>query len=204
MAYSGWLSDIYRGQTTLSDQTEWHKGNSVYLPGFVKWSCSYVDGCFSFCFYDVIIDFLTNRTKILIWRQAFISLQHGFLRSEENVVLYNFETPEGVWENVMSYNILTLIFIKPLFETDVMPQCYVGKCFCLADVICHMRCGRCYNHWGRCYILILFISSRCYCHLMLWKMLYHIPASCNMLCWQMLLPVADGIATTGQWLNIKW
>ena len=137
-------------------------------------------------------------------KTSFASLQHGFLRSEENVVLYNFETPEGVWENVMSYNILTLIFIKPLFETDVMPQCYVGRCFCLADVICHMRCGRCHNHWGRYYILILFISGRCYCHIkcgrcfnhwgrcyililftsgrchchsMLWKMLYHIPSA---------------------------
>ena len=55
---------------------------------------------------NLIIDFLTNRTKYLIRRQAFASLQHGFLRSEENVVLYDFETPEGVWENVMSYNIL--------------------------------------------------------------------------------------------------
>ena len=39
-------------------------------------------------FINVIFDFLTNRTKILIWRQAFASLQHGFLRSEKNVVLY--------------------------------------------------------------------------------------------------------------------
>ena len=58
----------------------------------------YVGVCFSSCFYDVIINFLTNRTKYLIRRQAFASLHHGFLRSEENVVLYNFETPEGVWE----------------------------------------------------------------------------------------------------------
>ena len=46
--------------------------------------------------YHIIINFLMNRTKILIWRQAFASLQHCFLRSEENVVLHNFETPEGV------------------------------------------------------------------------------------------------------------
>ena len=65
----------------------------------------YVDGCFSFCFYDVIINFLKNRANILIRRQAFASLQHGFLRSEENVVLYNLETPDGVWENVLIYNI---------------------------------------------------------------------------------------------------
>ena len=33
-------------------------------------------------------------TNIWIRRQAFASLQHGFLRYEENVVLYNFETPK--------------------------------------------------------------------------------------------------------------
>ena len=60
---------------------------------------------------------------------------------------------------------------------------------CLADVICHVRCDRCYNHWGRCYILILFISGRCCCHFMWWKMLNHITAPCNTLyLWQMLLP----------------
>ena len=56
----------------------------------------------------VIMNFLHNRTIIWIWRQAFASLQHDFLRSEENVVLYNFETHDVVWENVVSCNILTL------------------------------------------------------------------------------------------------
>ena len=67
-----------------------------------------VDGCFSYCLYNIIMNFLNNRTNIWIWRQAFTSLQHGFLRSEENDVLYNFETPKCVWENVVSYNVLTL------------------------------------------------------------------------------------------------
>ena len=49
--------------------------------------------------------------------------------SEENVVLYNFETPKGVWENVVSYNILTLNFIKSLFKADVMSQYYIGRCY---------------------------------------------------------------------------
>ena len=31
----------------------------------------------------------------MIRKHAFASLQHSFLRSEENVFLYNFETPEG-------------------------------------------------------------------------------------------------------------
>ena len=73
--------------------------------------------------------FLNNITNIWIWRQVFASLQHGFLRSEENVVLYNFETPKGVWENVVSCNILTLLFLKTLFKTDVMPQCCLGRCY---------------------------------------------------------------------------
>ena len=62
----------------------------------------------------VIMNFLNNRTNTWIWRQAFASLQHGFLRSEENVVLNNFETSKGVWENVVSCNILTLNFYKTI------------------------------------------------------------------------------------------
>ena len=101
-----------------------------------KCTCAHVCACYHIHMdkstyicakHENFLIFSTNRSKILIWKQAFASLQHGFLRSEENV-LYNFETPEGVWENV-SYNILTFIFIKPLFETDVMPQCYIGRCF---------------------------------------------------------------------------
>ena len=86
-----------------------------------------VDGCSSFCLYDVIINFSQEQNQNLIRRQTFASLQHGFLWSEENVVLYNFETPKGVWENVLTYNILTLIFIKSLFRADVMPQCCTGR-----------------------------------------------------------------------------
>ena len=70
------------------------------------------------------MNFLNNRTNIWIWRQAFASLQHGFLRSEENVVLYNFETPDGVWKNVVSCNILTLCFLKHVYGRccATMPQ----------------------------------------------------------------------------------
>ena len=55
----------------------------------------------------VVDDFLKNRTKFLLRRQAFASLQHGFLRSVENGFIYNFITPNGVWENVFLYNIDT-------------------------------------------------------------------------------------------------
>ena len=57
--------------------------------------------------------FLYNRTNIR--RQAFTSLQHGFLRSEENVVLYNLRHPKGVWENVMTNNIFAFCFCKKHF-----------------------------------------------------------------------------------------
>ena len=75
------------------------------------------------------MNFLNNRTNIWNWRQALTSLQHGFLRSEENVVLYNSEMPKGVWENVVSCNILTLLFLKTVFKADVMPQCCIGRCY---------------------------------------------------------------------------
>ena len=66
------------------------------------------------------VNFLKNRTISRIERQAFATLQLGFLRSEENV-LYNFDTPDGVWENVLSCNILTLYFLKTFLRADVMP-----------------------------------------------------------------------------------
>ena len=52
-----------------------------------------------------------NRTKFMLRRQAFASLQHGFLRSVENVYIYNLVTPNGVWENVFLYNIDTYFLL---------------------------------------------------------------------------------------------
>ena len=66
-------------------------------------------------------------------RQAFASLQYGFLRSVENVFIHNFVTPNGVWENVFLYNIDTY-FLLSLF----------GRCYAL---LCHWQMllpGRCY------------------------------------------------------------
>ena len=84
------------------------------------------------------MNFLNNRTNIWIWRQPFVSLSHGFLRSEENV-LYNFETPEGVWENVVSCSIMTF-FLKH----------YLRQMLCLNVVQADVLPGRCYlpyNMW---------------------------------------------------------
>ena len=105
---------------------------------------------------------------------------------KENVVLYNFETPQGVWECFRH-----IIFLTLVFKNYYLGRCYASVSYrqmlCLADVVYHMRCGRCYNHRGRCYILLLSISGRCYCHMVLWKMLHHITVCCNTLYWQMLL-----------------
>ena len=43
-----------------------------------------------------------------------------------NIILKHLK---GVWENVVSYNILILNFIRSLFKADVMPQCYIGRCY---------------------------------------------------------------------------
>ena len=76
-----------------------------------------------------------------------------------------------------------IIFWHLFFLNYYLGRCYASVSYrqmlCLADVVCHMRYGRCYHHRGRCYILLLFISGRCYCHMMLWKMLYHITVCCN-------------------------
>ena len=45
----------------------------------------------------------------MLRRQAFANSQHGFLRSVENVFIYNFVTPNGVWE-MFCFIILTLVF----------------------------------------------------------------------------------------------
>ena len=66
--------------------------------------------------------------------QAFASLQHGFLRSVENVFLINFVTPNGVWENVLLYNIDACF----LYNIDWQMLCLIvswqmflpGRCYC--------------------------------------------------------------------------
>ena len=40
------------------------------------------------------VDFLKIRTNFMLSRQAFASLQHGLLRSVENVFIHNFVTPK--------------------------------------------------------------------------------------------------------------
>ena len=70
----------------------------------------------------------------MLSRQAFTSLQHGFLRSVENVFIHNFVTPNGVWGNIF-FMILTLNFLLLLLGRCYALLCH-GRCYCLADVIC--------------------------------------------------------------------
>ena len=122
--------------------------------------------------------------------QAFASLQHGFLRTMENVFIHNLVTPNGVWE-IFFFIILTLIFI---FVMRQMLCLYVS----MADVIA----------WQMLYALLklkqmLFPRGRCYplssrvadviansavedC--------YTTTACCTFLCWLVLLPC-------GRWNN---
>ena len=57
-------------------------------------------------------------------------------------MIYNFVTPKGVWENVLPYNIDTCFFYYYHCLADIMPYCVIGRCFCLAEVICLLNCGR--------------------------------------------------------------
>ena len=154
----------------------------------------------------------------MLRRQAFASLQHGFLRSVENVFIYNFVTPNGVWENVLLYNIDTCFLIT-----------LIGRCYAFLYSWQIFLPGRCYLPYEMWQMLLplrkmlspYFVSGRSYCHMMLWKMLYHFTVCCNTLYWLMLLsdgrwnsqphiiviyhyydgrcycPVADGMATAG-------
>ena len=146
----------------------------------------------------VVVNFLKNRTIIGIERKLSPVFQHGFLRSEENVVLYKFDIPDGVWENIISSNIWTLMVFLNILRADVMPQCYVGRCFALADVIAIY------------YVVDVIITEEdviSSCLFYKWQVLLpfnvvedvephalHV-ATCYL--WQMLLPVAVGTSTTG-------
>ena len=131
----------------------------------------------------------------MLRRQAFASLQHGFLfhlplgrnichykiitiicgysichlASVENVFIYNFVTPNGVWENVFLYNIDTYFYYHCL--ADVMPYCVIGRCFMPARCYCQeedvillvFMVGRCYCHTycGRCYAILYYVATHC-------------------------------------------
>ena len=108
----------------------------------------------------------------MLRRQAVTSLQHGFLRSVENVYIYNLVTPNGVWENVFLYNIDTYFYYDCL--ADVMPYCVIGRCFLAWQMLfAFLECGRCYCQ-EEDVILLFFVIGRCYCHILLWKMSYHL------------------------------
>ena len=121
----------------------------------------------------------------MLRRQAFTSLQHGFLRSVENVFIHNSVTPNGVWE-MFFFIILTLIFNMIVWHM----LCLIVS---LADVFLPGRCCLPFGMWqmllprGRCYPLIL-CDWQIILPYILQKMLYNFSLCCNMLYWLMLLP----------------
>ena len=56
---------------------------------------------------DVKGEFSQDQNKICLSSQAFICLQHGFLRTVENVYIYNLVNQNGVWENIFLNDIDT-------------------------------------------------------------------------------------------------
>ena len=86
--------------------------------------------------------------------QAFACLQHGFLRTVENVFVHNFVTPKWCMGNVFFFIILTLILF---FVVRQMLCLFVS----MADVIAWQMLYAILKLWqmllprGRCYPLIL-------------------------------------------------
>ena len=103
-----------------------------------------------------------NRTNFMLRRQAFTSLQHGFLRSVENVFIHNSVTPNGVWE-MFFFIILTLIFNMIVWHMLCLIVS-LADVFCLADVVCLLECGRCYCQ-EEDVILLFCVIGRCYYHI---------------------------------------
>ena len=86
-------------------------------------------------------------------------IQHGFLRSKENVVPAILNTKRGVWENVIPQYLQYLCMIEVIII-------HIGRSYCLGSCYCLRYCDSCY------------CTGRCYCQ----HYLYYIDL------WQMLLP----------------
>ena len=110
----------------------------------------------------------------MLRRQAFASLQHGFLRSVENVFIHNFVTPNGVWENAFLYNIDTHFLLLWLLGRSYALLCHWQMLFAfwnVADVVAKRKMlssyfcvtGRCCCHifCGRCYTTLHYVASYC-------------------------------------------
>ena len=92
----------------------------------MKLSKCHVDICFSSWFYDVIIDFLTKRTKYWLEDKLLPVYNMDFLRSGENVP-YNFETPEGVWKRLC--HIIFWYFYTYFYKTINWDKCYASMLY---------------------------------------------------------------------------
>ena len=81
-------------------------------------------------------------------------IQHGFLRSKENVVPVILNTTRGVWENVipqyLQYLCMVDVIIIHIALAVVIALDIVAAVIALADVITNIIC-------------IILICGRCYC-----------------------------------------
>ena len=106
-------------------------------------------GCFLFCLFPCsFVDFLKNRTYILIKDKLSPVFKHGFFWSEENVKLNHFPTQDGVTVLVCPVIVWTLNILLLYFMADVMPYVLwhmtcLGRCYCqlMADVIAMLCVG---------------------------------------------------------------
>ena len=80
------------------------------------------------------MNFLKNRTIFELEDKLLPVIQHGFLRSEENVVLINFEHLKSMG-NYVSCTFCGHLCLVVEFMADVMPLYYIGRCYALGDVV---------------------------------------------------------------------
>ena len=126
--------------------------------------------------------------------------------SEENVILINFEHQKWVWENVCLIIFVDtyvwfwngrcyaiLLYRQMLLPWQMLlPYDIVADVIALTDVVAIFYCGRCCNHWGRCYILYyskvadviaIWCCGRCWNHMSC--MLQHVVLAGVFAQWQM-------------------
>ena len=125
--------------------------------------CLFVGRCFSFCLFQFIsctrLNFFLKKNIFFVEDRFLPCPQHGFLRSEENVILDNSNTL-GIWvfvcpaifmDTVVKSNQITMVVLNPL---DYVVRCYALK-FC-SRCYCHLMllylCGRWNIHKGQQYI----------------------------------------------------
>ena len=129
-------------------------------------------------------------------------IKYGFLRSEENINLNDFQ-------QLMVYECWCVLYFfmdkwckLTTAMADVVPLCCIGRCYAMADVVAILMMWQMVTHRGRCNDLFAEQSGRCYCHCDdMWQMVSHGVACYNLMLikWQMSLPKWQMEWPTGGW-----